>query len=396
MLNINALRLLQGKLLSEFLIASLNENENNKSYLRKLMESQLPVNKTISLLTMCSSLFQEEECAHAALTIVIVRSSSSRKNCMGVALRGTSRMTESRNSTVLPATMIVDPAESIQSSMWLLLEQIVLNSDGTCRCSNVYDHENFTQPQWTSVNNFVIQLALSMFFEMQWNDALRSRIYTAGLVSRTPDNRYMMSKQGLINPLFPMEYIAIMLLYILLIIEVMLRPSVASALVGKAENDMLQCFINLKYKDGRPITEGEITGLVIAALFTGQHTSFITSTWTGAYLLCNNKYMSAVVDEQKNLMKKYGNKVDHDILSEKEVHYRLPHIYKDPDTYDPNRFAPGREEDKVAEAFSYISFGRGRYGCLGEPFAYLQIKAIWCHLLRNFEFGLFSPFPEID
>ncbi|KAJ8565310.1 hypothetical protein K7X08_007886 [Anisodus acutangulus] len=215
---------------------------------------------------------------------------------------------------------------------------------------------------------------------------------------------------------------------------------------GKAENDMLQCFIDSKYKDGRLTTESEITGLLIAALFAGQHTSSITSTWTGAYLLCNNNYMSAVVDEQKNLMKKHGNKVDHDILSEMEVLYRcikealrlhpplimllrsshsdfsvttregkeydipkghivatspafanrLPHIYKNPESYDPDRFAPGREEDKAAGAFSYISFGGGRHGCLGEPFAYLQIKAIWSHLLRNFEFELISPFPEID
>ncbi|KAK4380541.1 hypothetical protein RND71_002403 [Anisodus tanguticus] len=214
----------------------------------------------------------------------------------------------------------------------------------------------------------------------------------------------------------------------------------------KAENDMLQCFIDSKYKDGRSTTESEITGLLIAALFAGQHTSSITSTWTGAYLLCNNKYMSAVVDEQKNLMKKHGNKVDHDILSEMEVLYRcikealrlhpplimllrsshsdfsvttregkeydipkghivatspafanrLPHIYKNPDSYDPDRFAPGREDDKAAGAFSYISFGGGRHGCLGEPFAYLQIKAIWSHLLRNFKFELISPFPEID
>ncbi|KAK4371857.1 hypothetical protein RND71_007241 [Anisodus tanguticus] len=214
----------------------------------------------------------------------------------------------------------------------------------------------------------------------------------------------------------------------------------------KAENDMLQCFIDSKYKDGRLTTESEITGLLIAALFAGQHTSSITSTWTGAYLLCNNNYMSAVVDEQKNLMKKHGNKVDHDILSEMEVLYRcikealrlhpplimllrsshsdfsvttregkeydipkghivatspafanrLPHIYKNPASYDPDRFAPGREEDKAAGAFSYISFGGGRHGCLGEPFAYLQIKAIWSHLLRNFEFELISPFPEID
>ncbi|KAG2557957.1 hypothetical protein PVAP13_8NG104200 [Panicum virgatum] len=75
---------------------------------------------------------------------------------------------------------------------------------------------------------------------------------------------------------------------------------------------------------------------------------------------------------------------------------RLSHIYKNPDSYDPDRFGPGREEDKAAGAFSYISFGGGRHGCLGEPFAYLQIKAIWTHLLRNFEFELVSPFPEND
>ncbi|KAK4401433.1 Sterol 14-demethylase [Sesamum angolense] len=186
---------------------------------------------------------------------------------------------------------------------------------------------------------------------------------------------------------------------------------------GKTQNDLLQCFIDSKYKDGRLTTEAEVTGLLIAALFAGQHTSSITSTWSGAYLLRNPKYMSAVLDEQKNLMQKHGNKIDYDILdfsvkTREGIEYdipkghivatspafanRLPHIYKDPDTYDPERFAPGRDEDKAAGAFSYISFGGGRHGCLGEPFAYLQIKAIWSHLLRNFEMELISPFPEID
>lgn len=215
---------------------------------------------------------------------------------------------------------------------------------------------------------------------------------------------------------------------------------------GKAHNDLLQCFIDSKYKNGRSTTESEVTGLLIAALFAGQHTSSITSTWSGAYLLCNPKYMSDVVDEQQKLVEKHGNKVDYDILSEMEVLYRcikealrlhpplimllrsshndfsvktregieydipkghivatspafanrLPHIFKDPDTYDPDRFGPGREEDKATGAFSYISFGGGRHGCLGEPFAYLQIKAIWSHLIRNFELELVSPFPETD
>lgn len=54
---------------------------------------------------------------------------------------------------------------------------------------------------------------------------------------------------------------------------------------GNKEADMLQSFIESRYKDGRSTTEGEVTGLLIAALFAGQHTSSITSTWTGAYLL---------------------------------------------------------------------------------------------------------------
>ncbi|KAI3667577.1 hypothetical protein L6452_42643 [Arctium lappa] len=43
-----------------------------------------------------------------------IRFSSSRKNCMEVFLRGTSRMTVPRNSTVLRATIVVDPAEPTQ------------------------------------------------------------------------------------------------------------------------------------------------------------------------------------------------------------------------------------------------------------------------------------------
>lgn len=64
---------------------------------------------------------------------------------------------------------------------------------------------------------------------------------------------------------------------------------------GKSESDMLQCFIESKYKDGRPTTDAEVTGLLIAALFAGRHISSITSTWTGAYLLRDREYLSAVL-----------------------------------------------------------------------------------------------------
>merc|ERR1719197_1134418 len=75
--------------------------------------------------------------------------------------------------------------------------------------------------------------------------------------------------------------------------------------------------------------------------------------------------------------------------------HRLPYIYKDPDAYDPHRFAPGREEDKKAP-FSFIGFGGGRHGCMGEQFAFLQIKSIWSVLLRNFDMEVVGPVPEPD
>ena len=55
--------------------------------------------------------------------------------------------------------------------------------------------------------------------------------------------------------------------------------------------------------------------------------------------------------------------------------------------------AAPRVEDK-ALPFSFIGFGGGRHGCMGQNFAYLQIKTIWSVLLRNFEFEMLDPFPE--
>ncbi|TKW00933.1 hypothetical protein SEVIR_8G145600v4 [Setaria viridis] len=212
------------------------------------------------------------------------------------------------------------------------------------------------------------------------------------------------------------------------------------------EEDMLQFLIDSKYKDGRNTTEEEITGLLITTVFGGFQTSSIASTWTGAYLLQLKQFFATAVEEQIQVMKRHGDRTDYDVVS--EMHFlhrcikealrlqppipmllrqshcdftvttkegkefdipkghmvasplafanRLPHIYSNPDSYDPDRFAPGREEDKAAGAFSYMSFGGGRHGCLGEAFAFLEIKTIWMHLLRNFELELVSPFPEKD
>lgn len=81
------------------------------------------------------------------------------------------------------------------------------------------------------------------------------------------------------------------------------------------EPDLIQSFIEARYKDGRALTDEEITGMLIAVLFAGQHTSSVTSAWTG-YELIHNKARSwqPVVDEQRRVMAKHGDQLDYDIL----------------------------------------------------------------------------------
>jgi sterol 14-demethylase len=74
------------------------------------------------------------------------------------------------------------------------------------------------------------------------------------------------------------------------------------------------------------------------------------------------------------------------ILVSPTVAHRMPEVFKDPEAFDPDRFAPPREEDK--RDFAYIAFGGGRHKCLGNAFAILQIKAILALLLGQYEFEL--------
>jgi retinoid hydroxylase len=62
--------------------------------------------------------------------------------------------------------------------------------------------------------------------------------------------------------------------------------------------------------------------------------------------------------------------------------HRLPEIYANPDIFDPDRFAPPREEDKKFP-FSLIGFGGGAHGCIGLEFAQMEMKIILSALLQS-------------
>ncbi|MFT5432856.1 MAG: sterol 14-demethylase [Myxococcota bacterium] len=203
---------------------------------------------------------------------------------------------------------------------------------------------------------------------------------------------------------------------------------------GERHDDMLQALMDAQYKDGRKLTGDEITGLILTIIFAGHHTSGTLTAWIGAELYSHQNWLPAVLDEQRRV---YANNrpVSFDSLKElvelervimeaermhppivvmmrkalktfeyknwkipagtllmtsPAVSHRLPGVFADPNTFDPGRFAPGREEHKKSP-YGMITFGAGKHRCIGLHFAYMQLKAVWSHLLRNFELELSSP-----
>lgn len=64
------------------------------------------------------------------------------------------------------------------------------------------------------------------------------------------------------------------------------------------------------------------------------------------------------------------------------THY-LPSVWTDPGTFDPDRLAPPREEDKRTP-YSLVTFGGGPRVCIGQHFAMIETKALIAHVLRNY------------
>jgi sterol 14-demethylase len=199
---------------------------------------------------------------------------------------------------------------------------------------------------------------------------------------------------------------------------------------GPGDDDFVDTLIQARYSSGRALTDDEITGLLLTLIFAGQHTSAVMAAWNGILLMQHGEHLDRVMNEQEAVLgvepitlaslrklvvlercikeaeRMYPPLVMlmRTILRDLEyqgrvlpagdlamvvpaVTHRLPRIFRDPQQYDPARFAPGREEDRRTQ-FALIGFGGGKHRCIGSGFAYQQIKVIWSVLLRDFELKL--------
>jgi sterol 14-demethylase len=199
---------------------------------------------------------------------------------------------------------------------------------------------------------------------------------------------------------------------------------------GDAHPDMLQVFMEVEYLDGRKLSDDEIVGMVIWIMFAGFHTSSNTATWTALELARHAEFAVDVTREigsiydpaqglsfaslrEIPLLERFVlevlrlhpplvtlmRRVKSDFHVQDQVipagdtiaispfvTHRNPAYYAEPERFDPTRPLP-------EHVFAYIPFGGGRRKCVGNAFALLQVKSIFCALLDAYDFELVDP-PE--
>ncbi|MCB9592754.1 MAG: cytochrome P450 [Sandaracinaceae bacterium] len=199
---------------------------------------------------------------------------------------------------------------------------------------------------------------------------------------------------------------------------------------GREGEDFLQTLMEARYKSGRPLTHDEITGMLLAAMFAGHHTSSVATAWTLIELCRHPDYLRRVIEEldgtygedgttsyqtlrsipiTENAVKEalrlypplfmlirvavkdfvykdYHLPAGSWLVISPTVSHRMSEHFAHPLAFDPDRFAPPRSEGD--DPWAFIAFGGGRHKCMGNAFALLQVKAILATLLRRYEFEL--------
>jgi sterol 14alpha-demethylase len=203
----------------------------------------------------------------------------------------------------------------------------------------------------------------------------------------------------------------------------------------RVDRDLLDVLMSVRDPSGAEVfSADEITGMFISMMFAGHHTSSGTAAWTLIELLRNRPVLDAVLSELDGLLGG-GEPVSFQALREiplleaaiKEalrlhpplilllrvatrelavLGYRIPAgalvgaspaiscrigvDFPSPEDFLPSRYVEPRQEDLV-NRWTWIPFGAGRHRCIGANFAMIQLKAIFCVLLRDWSFELAQP-----
>ncbi|MBT6431820.1 MAG: cytochrome P450 [Deltaproteobacteria bacterium] len=200
--------------------------------------------------------------------------------------------------------------------------------------------------------------------------------------------------------------------------------------------DLFQELIESTYYDGKPVPDGLLVSMLLFIPWAAHETTVGQTSWTLIELLQNEDYLERVKGELAEVIGDTQNyrpdqlkglkTIDWAIKESERMHpvaymymrgvrddfyldgyeikqgtmvfavpdtaHRIPEVFKDPDRYDPLRFAPDRAEDK--KPYSLIGFGGGIHRCSGVNFAKLEMKIIMAKLLQNYNITLLDKNPR--
>ncbi len=193
-------------------------------------------------------------------------------------------------------------------------------------------------------------------------------------------------------------------------------------------NDALGLLVVAQDQDGQALSDEQLIGHMNTLLVAGHETSTSLIAWFLYLLSQHPDYLARVREEQALILEGRQHASVEDLqhmkilgyaLSETErlyppipngargvlsdvpfrghiipagakvfysivgSHY-LKDVWRDPETFDPDRFAPPREED-TRTPYALVGFGAGPRTCIGINFAKLEIKALATSLLRYYD-----------
>jgi len=206
----------------------------------------------------------------------------------------------------------------------------------------------------------------------------------------------------------------------------MLRPILAER---RRNPDRHEDFLQTLVDDPELSAEGDEiqVGMALCTIFTGYITTAAQACWTLALLLRHPQYLGSIVAQTDDTVRHarltwafkeslrlrpvmgfYArtNAVDIELDGFRlprgwmtmlcpGVAHRLPEYFKDPDRYDPERFAPDRAEDRRTP-HAMIGFSGGFYRCPGQAFGTHEVRMLLDGLLSRYDVEPLGADPAAD
>jgi cytochrome P450 len=74
--------------------------------------------------------------------------------------------------------------------------------------------------------------------------------------------------------------------------------------------------------------------------------------------------------------------------------HRIPEYWPDPEHFDPLRFTP--ENSRGRHKYAWVPFGGGAHMCLGQHFAYMQVKMFLFALFEGHRVRSTGPLGDVE